>query len=351
LVGCNSKLKFRAVRPKKVLVLGGTGFFGPVLVEELIKAGHEVTLFNRGISNPHLFPQLRRLKGDREIENTNGLNALKSSKLEWDWVVDTWQNSPKCVQDTSELLKGRVGLYQYVSTFSVYDKWDRIGIKENEPLNPVPEMPTSVIKTHRYAIRKTLSELALNQIMGNSVAMFRSHGMRGERKAEGSKHEPYWQVRVARGGDMIIPAEADYYQITDVVSLAKFMVHCGEQQITGPFNVACKPTKFDQFLLNISKTVGSDIRLHRIPLEFLTKHGINIWYTNRVAGRYRFNVDQALNNGLKIRPHQELTLDQLKGYKARHPKDDFVFGKPGGIQAEKEKMLLKLWQKMQKSNV
>ena len=42
----------------KVLILGGTSFLGPPLVEELQQQGHEVTLFNRGIQNPSLFPEV-----------------------------------------------------------------------------------------------------------------------------------------------------------------------------------------------------------------------------------------------------------------------------------------------------
>jgi len=39
-------------RPLRVLILGGTGFVGPHLARAAIAAGHEVTLFNRGVTNP-----------------------------------------------------------------------------------------------------------------------------------------------------------------------------------------------------------------------------------------------------------------------------------------------------------
>lgn len=44
----------------KVLVIGGTSFVGRHIVETLLKKQHEVVLFNRGKSNPHLFPQLKK---------------------------------------------------------------------------------------------------------------------------------------------------------------------------------------------------------------------------------------------------------------------------------------------------
>ena len=49
----------------KVLVMGGTRFNGLALVEELVKHGHAVTLFNRGASEAAVPPGVRRLYGDR----------------------------------------------------------------------------------------------------------------------------------------------------------------------------------------------------------------------------------------------------------------------------------------------
>ena len=49
----------------RVLVMGGTRFNGLHLVQELVKHGHEVTTFNRGITEAVLPPGVRRLHGDR----------------------------------------------------------------------------------------------------------------------------------------------------------------------------------------------------------------------------------------------------------------------------------------------
>jgi len=37
--------------PKKVLLLGGTLFLGPALIDALLTDGHTVTLFNRGVTS------------------------------------------------------------------------------------------------------------------------------------------------------------------------------------------------------------------------------------------------------------------------------------------------------------
>ena len=67
---CSSLLPSRAwasFAPKRILVLGGTLFLGPALVDVLVADGHNVTLFNRGVTNPELFPRLEKLRGFRNL--------------------------------------------------------------------------------------------------------------------------------------------------------------------------------------------------------------------------------------------------------------------------------------------
>ncbi|MBZ0286612.1 MAG: NAD-dependent epimerase/dehydratase family protein, partial [Anaerolineae bacterium] len=45
----------------KILIIGGTQFIGRHMVDEALKRGHEVTLFNRGKTNAHLYPQVEKL--------------------------------------------------------------------------------------------------------------------------------------------------------------------------------------------------------------------------------------------------------------------------------------------------
>ncbi len=49
----------------KILILGGTNFLGPHLVEEIKTRGHEATLFHRG-THPSPFPGIETLCGDRD---------------------------------------------------------------------------------------------------------------------------------------------------------------------------------------------------------------------------------------------------------------------------------------------
>ncbi len=66
-----------------LLILGGTGFLGRHLVEAALGDGHRVTLFNRGLSGPDLFPEVETVRGDREVD----LSALRGRR--WDAAIDT----------------------------------------------------------------------------------------------------------------------------------------------------------------------------------------------------------------------------------------------------------------------
>ena len=68
----------------RVLVIGGTRFVGRAIVEDLLRRGHEVTLFHRGKTNPTLFDSLEHILGDR----TNDIVQLGDRRT-WDVVIDT----------------------------------------------------------------------------------------------------------------------------------------------------------------------------------------------------------------------------------------------------------------------
>ena len=75
---------FAERKPNRVnlLILGGTVFLGRHTVEAALARGHEVTLFNRGQHGPELFPDVEKLRGNRDGD----LSALEGRR--WDAVID-----------------------------------------------------------------------------------------------------------------------------------------------------------------------------------------------------------------------------------------------------------------------
>src|SRR5262245_58523674 len=97
---------------KNILILGGTGFLGPPVVERALQRGHTVTLFNRGKSNANLFPDAEKIRGDRERGDLGGL----TNDRRWDVVIDIWANDPAVVVPIANLLAKRTNYYHFVSS-------------------------------------------------------------------------------------------------------------------------------------------------------------------------------------------------------------------------------------------
>lgn len=100
---------------KKILILGGTGFVGRILTENLIASGINPVLFNRGKRNPGLFPDLSHIKGDRLTDDINQI-----ANENWDVVIDFSCMFPDNLEQILNMLAGKTGRYIFISTLSVY---------------------------------------------------------------------------------------------------------------------------------------------------------------------------------------------------------------------------------------
>lgn len=125
------------ITPKRVLALGGAQFLGPAIVEAAVAEGHIVTLFNRGIPNPDLFPHVEKLRGFRS-RDAGGQDLSSLARRHFDAMGDAWPNDPTTGASAAEVLKDRVGQYLYVSTIAAYDSKEltSAGIEEDAPLEP-----------------------------------------------------------------------------------------------------------------------------------------------------------------------------------------------------------------------
>lgn len=100
----------------KILILGGTIFLGRHLVDAALAKGHTVTLFNRGKTNPDLYPEVEKIRGDRT--NLDDMHILQDRH--WDAVIDTCGYYPNIVQLSAKALSGFVDRYVFISSISVY---------------------------------------------------------------------------------------------------------------------------------------------------------------------------------------------------------------------------------------
>ena len=175
----------------RILILGGTGFLGPHIVEAALARGHTLTLFHRGRTNPDIFPEVEKLIGNRDGD----LAALEGDR-EWDVVIDTSAYYPRVVRDSAELLRDRVRQYIFISTVSVYADHAHPNADETAPLDTMEDETVEQVSGATYGPLKALCEQAAELAMPGRVANIRPGLIVGPR--DGTDRFTYWPVRVAR---------------------------------------------------------------------------------------------------------------------------------------------------------
>lgn len=242
---------------KKVLVLGGTRFFGKRLVQLLVEAGADVTVATRGLTQVELPAAVKRITLDRD--NVHSLAA--AGEQQWDVVYDNICYSSQNALDACKVFRGKVGKYVLTSTLSVYDYAE-------EPLQE------GAFDPYRYAINlKTRDETTYQE---------------GKRQAEAvffqEKAFPVVAVRFP-----IVLAEDDYTQrlwfhiehvqeerpigITNPAAqmgfihaqeAAQFLAWLTTTSITGPVNACSDGTvSLAKLMETIAQTVGKPAQIEQ----------------------------------------------------------------------------------------
>lgn len=327
-------------RRLRLLVLGGTGFLGPHTVRAALARGHEVTLFNRGRTNPHLFPDLEKLTGDRD----GGLGALEGRR--WDAVIDTSGYVPRIVRQSAELLADSVERYLFVSTISVYASLEEPGMDETAPVGRLDNPDTETVDGETYGPLKALCEQVVGAIYGRRATVLRPGLIVGP--GDPTDRFTYWPARVAEGGDVLAPGDGrDPVQVIDARDLGAWMVHCLETGAAGTFNAVGPRGAWDMagLLAACREAAGSDARFLWADAAFLAEHGVAAWTDMPVwvprdgdfAGASNVSVARAEAAGLVCRPLGETVSATLDWYRdGRDPTRPMR----AGISREREAELL-----------
>jgi 2'-hydroxyisoflavone reductase len=304
---------------RRLLILGGTAFLGPELVEEARRAGWTVTLFNRGKTNPQLFPDVEKLRGDRRSD----LKALEGRS--WDAVVDTSGYVPKDVAASASLLARSVGLYVFISTISVYGDTSKPGIDERSPVAKTDQPDAEKVTGANYGALKALCEEAAERSMPGKVLVIRPGLIIGP--GDTSDRFTYWPVRVARGGEVLAPGTPDDpVQLLDVRDLAAWTIAMIGKGRTGVFNATGpkEPLTFGPMLAACRVASGSDATFTWVDAKTLEELKVAPWSDmpcwvppfGETAGSRRVNNGKAVGEGLTFRPIVETARDTLAWWKS-----------------------------------
>ncbi len=337
-------------RKLKLLILGGTRFLGPHTVEAALARGHQMTLFNRGKTNPQLFPKLEKLRGDRYGD----ISALRGRT--WDAVIDTFTYVPRVVERSARLLADAVGQYVVISSISVYPNYKLIGMDETAPVATLPPEQVAKVKTHRdvtgdnYGALKALCEQAAERAMPGRVTNIRPGLIVGPR--DPSDRFTYWPVRVSRGGEVLAPGTPrDFVQFIDVRDLAAWIVTCVENRIVGIYNADAPAGSITmgRMLAACKDAAAGNATCTWVPADFLARHKVRPWADMPVwspavgddIGFGRVSTRKAVKCGLKFRPLVDTARDTLRWFRSLPAKRRGHLR--AGITPEREKQVLAAW--------
>jgi nucleoside-diphosphate-sugar epimerase len=154
----------------KILVLGGTRFFGAHLVKSLIAEGHNVIIATRGNSDFAFQGQAQFEKADRN--NFDDLKRL-SDLGPFDLIYDQVCMSAKNANDACLAFKGKCKRYIFTSTGSVYDPQNDIELSEE--LFDHAHYPLKLEDTNPYDYQeaKRQAEAVFSQTASFPVVMVR----------------------------------------------------------------------------------------------------------------------------------------------------------------------------------
>jgi 2'-hydroxyisoflavone reductase len=319
----------KAAKPLSILILGGTGFLGPAVIDAAQARGHKVTIFNRGRREKYVGTRdnIEKLYGNRDPEKHSdeeknegpkGLDELKGKK--WDGVVDTSGYFPRMVKASAELLGPNVGQYVFISTLSVYKTNDKPNMDESDATGDLSDPATEQFgaQMENYGPGKAACERAAEAAMPGRVTNLRPGYIVGP--GDTTDRFTYWPVRVSKGGEVLVPGTADdAVQIIDVRDLAEFVVTCLENKAVGVMNVCGPKDKLTNAAvmagcLAASKKNGGkdDATFTYVSYEWLGKNGVPpgllpilLPPDGETAGFHTRKNDKAVAAGLKFRSVEE----------------------------------------------
>jgi 2'-hydroxyisoflavone reductase len=334
-------------RRMEILIIGGTRFVGRHLVDAALQHGHHVTLFNRGQTNPNLYPGLTHIQGDRDGD----LERLAGGR--WQAVIDTCGYFPRVVKAAAETLADSVDQYVFISSESVYEDFSNPGITETAPLARIDDPSIEEITWESYGALKALCEEEVRRVFPDGNQIIRPGLIVGP-------HDPtdrftYWPWRVARGGEILVPEDPDWpVQIIDARDLAEWTIRMVEKQLCGTFNAVGPetPLTFGQVLEASQAISGAAVDWVWVSREFLLAQQVQPWSDLPVwageesrSGLMQVSNQAARDSGLRFRPLEETIQDTLTWVSGR-PADEQL---KAGLSLERERALLQAWKENNKT--
>jgi nucleoside-diphosphate-sugar epimerase len=329
----------------KILLIGGTRFLGRHFVEHAVNAGHDITLFHRGLSGCTDFPEVEHVHGDR----ANDLDRL-GDRI-WDAVIDTSGYLPRVVRKSAQFFATRASHYTFVSSLSVYNTYSP-GMTEHDDVAKLEGPEQDVMTSETYGALKALCEKEVMAAFPDRSVQVRAGMIVGP--WDYSDRFTYWVRRVSMGGDIIVPEPRRRpMQLIHAGDLAAWMLLMAETRGTGIYHATTPnvPWTFEDVLEACREVSGSKPTWVWVPESFFVEEKVEFWQELPLCvpppedAVMTISVAKAIADGLTWRPLLITTRETLAWDAVRPPGTQLK----AGLLPEREVALLETWRKRSES--
>ena len=316
----------------KVLVVGGTAFIGKLLVTELVKAGHDVSVLHRQPRHPfskkvtNLTANRADIEGVRRAVGKSRFDAVFD--IAYDWAHGT---TAAQVEAMAHLFDGNVARYVFMSSVAAYG--DGLNHHEGDALAP-DDHPDA------YVRNKAMSErvlFRLHQRTGFPVITLRPPYVYGP--GNPFYREAFFWDRFRAERRVILPSEGhrlmQFVYVNDLIRLAMRVLE-SRNAVGHAFNVANPRALTQHEVLNeFARAAGvKEPEIVSVPRDRILQSGGSVFGPKLYFGYY-FDlpaITQVITKAQRMLTFKpvEFAVGLKETYKAylKHrdfPKPDFTF--------------------------
>jgi 2'-hydroxyisoflavone reductase len=303
----------------KILVLGGTRFFGSFFTELALARGHDVSVMHRGQSNAGDITGAHTIIADR----CDGHARLAG--MPFDAVLDTSGFVPAVVGDAVRALEHCVPRYVFVSSVSAYADPDKRGIVESDALAALPAAVAEIAErdlrwpmdmAHYGGLKAACERRVVDGFGPDRSTIVRPGLIAGPR--DPTFRFNYWVSRLATQARVLAPAPPEApVQVIDARDLAAFALGLVERKHNGIFNATGDSVAIGALLEQIRIGVASKAQLAWVASEFLLEQKVEPWSElplwlpagSGSDGFQSVSNRRAHEAGLELRPVRETARD------------------------------------------
>lgn len=297
----------------KVLILGGTGVISREIVRQMLAAGHQVSVFNRGSRDIAFADGVEKLVGDRQQRESF---EAAMQRTRFDVVIDMICFTADDARSTLRAFAGNAGHLVVTSSVAAYQRPYRSvpTVEAMETLWSDPVFP--------YALHKAEVEKVLRQAMREEnppITIVRPSLTYGPGAANvGVLRQNYGIVdRIRRGKPLVMFGDGSTsWSFTFVPDLAKAFVGIAGNPLTfgEDYHVTSEERcVWEDLYLEFGRLVGTAPQIVHVPSELLRRAAPNLcshlYFEKTYAGLFDnaklrsalpdFKADVSLHEGLK----------------------------------------------------